>query len=279
MYIPLTDKWGERCSKRKKIGSIEFVEWHKSSSPLTRHVSSLGPVLLEKTQLSCQWSAHMKRCDVLLQCKLFHHLHYEKTQATGFSCTPNYYSIPFLVKSERALPLFAGGPELDLLWPKALHLNDTSIYSSNFVFRLIHCMAKLHVLHHRQNTFRLSIKRISDISALIHSCSSCPEAMWFAICYISSHNLAYKNLLCFCVVCCVGCGFLFLVADFSSELSLLHWTVWYEQHGHTFNWNVSYTERNVVSSPLLLGVLCKNCFSWRKSLYLLQGVWIQAAKG
>lgn len=104
-----------------------------------------------------------------------------RTQATSFSCAPNYYSILFLVKSGRAFPLFWGGPELDLLWPKVLQLNNTSIYSGHFVFRLIHSVAKLNVLQHRQNTFRLSIKRISDISALIRSCSNCPEAMRFAI--------------------------------------------------------------------------------------------------
>lgn len=128
-----------------------------------------------------------------------------RTSATSFSCPPNYYSVLFLVKSGKPLATVFRGTRIRPFVTDVLQLNNTSIYLGHFVFRLSHIMANLNVLQHRQNTFRLSIKS-SDISALVHNCySSCSEYVYC----ILSHNLAYKNFLCPCVVCCVGCGLLF----------------------------------------------------------------------
>lgn len=187
MYISLTDKWGERCRKRKKTLAVLSL-WKDTNLPALSQgtYAILAPCFWENTGVlpatsECAEVWHFVPVYAVSSPALWEGPE-TRTQTTSFSCASNYYSILLLVKSGRALSLFLGGPELDLLWPKVLQLNSTYIYSGHFVFRLIRSMAELNVLQHRQNTFRLSIKRISDISALIQQLQQLSRS--HVICYI-----------------------------------------------------------------------------------------------
>lgn len=157
-----------------------------------------------------------------------------------------------------------------------LQLNNTSVYSGHFVFRLSHSMANLNVLQHRQNNFRLSIKS-SDISALIHNCYSysCSEYIYC----ILSHNLAYKNFPCPCVVCCVSCRLLFSLLI--SQVSFPSCTGLFDMHSTAVALTgmvVIQREMRCCHLPSFWKGFAKIAFHEKKSWYLLKGVGIQVAK-
>lgn len=196
-----------------------------------------------------------------------------RTSATSFSCDPNYYSVLFLVKSGRVH--CQGYLDKAFCDQSPAVKQYTYIYSGNFVFRISHSMAKLNVLQNSQNTFWLSIKS-NGIYALEHNCySSCSEYMYC----ILSHSLAYKNCVCPCVVCCVGCGLLFLLLI--SQVSFPSCTGLFDMHSTAVPLTgmvVIQRKTQCCHLPSFWEGFAKIAFHEKKSLNLLKGVGIQVAK-
>lgn len=104
----------EKDAEREQILAVLSLWKDKSWNPLTKHVSSHGSVFLRKHV--CSANNPLVCRGVTFCCSAWHFIIYimrrswNKDFSHSFSYAPNYYSLLFLVKSGRALPLFSGIP-------------------------------------------------------------------------------------------------------------------------------------------------------------------------